>query len=275
MKKFKETGSSDEKKWCGRPLKINERDIRQLKRLVKLENRLSASKITSDLNNSLSKPVTTRTVRNYLRELSYEYVVKLEKQWLSARHREQRIAWCNEHLHWTADDWKNRIFSDESTFYVLQRKNRCKIWRLEKEKLLPECLQETNTGDGGKIGIWGGISGHGRTILRLHSENMNGTLYCDVSGKELKQSIEKLPNKNGIVFQQDLVPWHTSKIIKEKMDKMGLKVLKWTPKSPDLNPIEMLWSIIDKRLASKPIFQKPLSLNGFERNGTKSTLNYV
>jgi transposase len=37
---------------------------------------------------------------------------------------------------------------------------------------------------------------------------------------------------------------------------MGLKVLKWTPKSPHLNPIEMLWSIIDKRLASKPIFSK-------------------
>ena len=27
--------------------------------------------------------------------------------------------------------------SDESTFYVLKRKNQCKIWRLEKEKLLP------------------------------------------------------------------------------------------------------------------------------------------
>ena len=115
-----------------------------LERLVKFESRLSASKITSELNNSLPKPVTTRTIRNYLRELSYEYVVKLTKQWSSTHHREQRVAWRNEHLHWTAD---------ESTFYVLRRKNRCKIWRLEKEKLLPECLQEINTDD--KIGIRG------------------------------------------------------------------------------------------------------------------------
>ena len=46
------------------------------------------------------------------------------------------------------------IFSAESTFYVLKRKNQCKIWHLEKEKLLPECIQQTNTGDGGKVGIW-------------------------------------------------------------------------------------------------------------------------
>jgi hypothetical protein len=140
----------------------------------------------------------------------------LKKQWLSGLHREQRMAWCNEHPHWTADDWKNMIFSDESTFYVLQRKNQCKLWRLEKEKLLPECWRETNTGDGGKIGILGGISGHDTMIPRLCCENMNGTLYCDVLEKELKQSIEKNPNKNGIVFQQDLAPWQTSKIVKEK-----------------------------------------------------------
>jgi transposase len=100
----------------------------------------------------------------------------------------------------------------------------------------------------------GSISGRGTMIPRLYSENMNGTLFCDVLEQELKQSIEKLPNKNEIVFQQDLAPWHTSNIDKKKMDKMGWKVLKWTLESPDLNPIEMLWSIIDKRLVSKLIF---------------------
>ena len=153
IKRFEDTGSYGDKMRFGRPHKINERDIRHLKRLVKGEARLSASKITSDLNDSLPKPVTTRTVRNYIKNLSYEYVVKVKKQWLSARHRDQRVAWCREHLNWTAKDSRNVIFSDESTFYVLKRKSQCKIWRLEKEKLLPEGLSETSTGDGGKIGV--------------------------------------------------------------------------------------------------------------------------
>jgi hypothetical protein len=91
IRKFKVTGSYDENKRSGYFRKINGRHICHLKRLVKLENRLSASKITTDRNNSLSKPVTTRTVQNYLRALSYEYVIKLKKQWLSARRREQRM----------------------------------------------------------------------------------------------------------------------------------------------------------------------------------------
>ena len=44
--------------------------------------------------------------------------------------------------------------------------------------------------------------------------------------------------------------------MKEKIAKLKLDVLDWAPKSPDLNPIEMLWSILDKKLASKPMYSK-------------------
>ena len=37
---------------------------------------------------------------------------------------------------------------------------------------------------------------------------------------------------------------------------MKLNMFEWVAKSPDLNSVEMLWSIIDKRLAAKPIYTK-------------------
>ena len=119
-------------KRSGRSKKVFGRNLRHLKRLVKGDARLSATKIASDLNASLPKPVTTRTIRTYLKDLGFEYVVKMKKQWLGVKHRQQRVAWCTQYMHWTQDDWKKVIFSDESTFYVLKRKNQCKIWRLEK-----------------------------------------------------------------------------------------------------------------------------------------------
>jgi hypothetical protein len=82
----------------------------------------------SHLDNSLPKPVTTRTVRNHLKKSSYEYVAQLKKRYASARHREQRVAWYDEHVQWTADDWRNFTFSDDSTFYVLRRKKQDKLW---------------------------------------------------------------------------------------------------------------------------------------------------
>ena len=111
-----------------------------------------------------------------------------------------------------------------------------------------------NTGDGGKAGIWAGIASDGTTAARIFERTMSGTLYCDVLQQELTQSMGKLPNKSAYTFQQDLVPWHTSKLIQEKMAKLELNVLEWTVKSPDFNPIEMLCSIFDTKLAVKPIY---------------------
>ena len=256
IKKFEKHTTFDDLKRSGRPKSLSERNIRELKRLVQGENRLSAAKITSDLNTSLLKPVSKRTVRRYLRNLGYEYAVKLKKQWLNAKHKKDRVAWCEQHQHWTVADWRRIIFSDKSTFYVLKRKNQVKVWRTDDERLLRECVQQMNTGDGGKVGIWGGISGEGTMSARIFDGTMNGMVYCDVLQKELKQSMAKLPKKTMFIFQQDLAPWHTSNLVKEKISKMKLNVLPWTAKSPDLNPIEMLWSILDKKLAAKPIYSK-------------------
>ena len=107
-----------------------------------------------------------------------------------------------------------------------------------------------NTGDGGKAGI----SADGTTAARIFEGTMNGTLYCDVLQQELTQSMGKLPNKSEYTFQHDLASWHTSKRVQEKMAKLKLNVLEWPGKSSALNAIEMLWSILDKKSAAKPIY---------------------
>ena len=48
---------------------------------------------------------------------------------------------------------------------------------------------------------------------------------------------------------------HTSDIVKDKIGKLKLTVLDWVPKGPELDPIETLWSILDKRLASRRMRQ--------------------
>ena len=128
------------------------------------------------------------------------------------------------------------------------------MWRTDDQRLLPDCIQQMNTGDGGKAGIWADMSGDGTTTATIFEGTMNGTLYCDVLQQELTQSIGKLPNRSAYTFQQDLAPCHTSKLFQEKMAKLKLNVLEWPAKSSDLNPIEMLCSILDKKLAAKPIY---------------------
>ena len=98
INKYEHLGTYDESKRSGRPRKLDERSFQHLKRLVKGSARLSATKIASELNASLPKPVTTRTVRTYLQELDFEYVVKMKKQWLGIQHRQQRVVWCTKYM---------------------------------------------------------------------------------------------------------------------------------------------------------------------------------
>ena len=87
INKYKRLGTNKDSKRSECSKRLDRRDFWYLKRLVKSDACVSAVKIGWDLNDSLPKPVTTRTVRTYLKEPGFEYVVTEKKQWLRIQHR--------------------------------------------------------------------------------------------------------------------------------------------------------------------------------------------
>ena len=85
---------------------------------------------------------------------------------------------------------------------------------------------------------------------------MNSDKYIDVLEHRVMPQLQKhYPAGDGLQ-QQDLAPCHTSKKVKQFMVDNGINVLPWPGNSPNLNPIENLWSIVKTRLRNHDCTQK-------------------
>lgn len=88
---------------------------------------------------------------------------------------------------------------------------------------------------------------------------MNSVKYIEVLETALLPSLTSLfgdTNLDGVIFQQDNAPCHKSATTMRWFTENNIDLLDWPAQSPDLNPIEHLWSILKRKIKEHSITSK-------------------
>lgn len=273
-------GELGDKTRCGRP-KILTQAATKLIRKAKYRRGFGLRQIEKSLK-ACGLKGNKETIRNYMKvELKWRSWKRRKSPLLTEVQKKKRLLFAREHRHWKFEEWSNVMFSDESPyqlFYVPNSRNDT-VWGSQEENV-PIASQVKFSPS---VLVWGGMTAAGLTRLHFVPQHtsINSEYYIsNILKKELKPVYDRLDTCGTIskrrlfadnalsVFQQDGARAHTSAVSRAWLNEnIPNYIENWPPNSPDLSPIENLWSILSNSVYKDP---EPKTLDQLKRRLLKA-----
>ncbi|GFV50260.1 transposable element Tcb1 transposase [Trichonephila clavipes] len=146
---------------------------------------------------------------------------------------------------WAAE-WNGVVFTDESRICLQHHDGQIRVWRHRGERMPNSCVMHRHTGPAPGIMVWGGIGYHSRSpLVRIVGTSNSQRFISEVLEPVLLPYLQGLATA---LFQQDNARPHVARIVQRFFVNHQIELLPWLARSPDLLPIENIWSMVAQRL---------------------------
>jgi hypothetical protein len=220
---------------------LTPRQPRVLKRIALQNRKMGVRFIRDRMEIKVSHPTTLRR----LHELQLVKKRFRRRPVLTPEHKRKRVSFAMENFP-KKESLKKWVFTDEKKFRFDGPDGWNKFWVHKHDKRFKPAMSK----DYGKykgVMVWGAVSSEGLLALERTTPKMSGDDYLKmVTGPPL----DKIRSKCGPhpIFIQDNASTHKKLSTVEGLKDSGMEVPEWPALSPDLNPMENVWSLIVKRL---------------------------
>lgn len=233
----------------GRPRATQAREDRLLRRSAVQDPAEPSRAVAINWLRAIGHRVSMSTIYRRIRSFglrSYRPYFRLP---LTEQHKATRRQWSQDRQHWD-QEWEEIVFSDESRFCLWHSDGRLRVRRPRGQRQNLQFVQRRHTALTPGVMVWGAIHHGGRSPLVFVPGTLNARRYIDnILEPVVLPFLQNLP---GAVFQQDNARPHTANVTLDFLAENNVNCLPWPPRSPDLNPIEHVWDMMDKRLRRLP-----------------------
>lgn len=233
-----------------RPRRIDSRGERRLLRIVRRDRRATTAEITTSYNSGDPDSVSQHTVQRTLLRMGLRCRRPKHVPALTERHRQMRLLWAKKHRNWTPEEWKKVAWSDESRFLVHHLDGRVRIRRFPNEPLAPGCTVGRRQAGGGGIMVWAMFSWGTLGPIIPIEQSLTSVRYLNMVADQVHPFMATVFPAGDGVYQQDNAPCHKGRIVMDWFEEHSsdFQVMSWPPNSPDMNPIEHLWSYLENQI---------------------------
>lgn len=160
-----------------------------------------------------------------------------------------RLKWCKDKRLWTAEQWRNVMWSGES---CVERGGNKTQWVYQRADDPTPVYADPPEFPLMRIRVAAMFWGENQRSKLFLKNGANTAAYKTLLEEMLLPTYKP---EDGLLFMHDNAPTHKAKTITDLLAEKQITCLEWPPKSTDLNPFQYIWESF-KTLAAKKSPQK-------------------
>jgi transposase len=233
----------------GRPRKLDSEDKEKLLTTIDDNPRVTYD----DLLATVDHKVKRHSIWRLLAEEGRRKWLVLDRPALTPWHAQKRLEWAQTYAGYTPLEFARVFWSDECTVERGIGERREYTFNRPKDQIPERDVRGLPTkGKQIKQMFWAAFSGSTRRTglipLFGNPESARGGVDRFVIRDLYMRVLPTLLANQDAIFQHDNASTHTAYVVREALDELGIEVMEWPARSPDLSPIENLWALLKDKL---------------------------